>query len=140
MALVSERVDLPTDPGIVSAFAAAAITGLFSVTMWLTSPIELGGTSAALGIVMMSLSDVGAAAASWSAFGASFQDAVNNRVGALIDAWQTANPGKPLVFFGPTWNAESPALDIYRIRDAVLHRLEAELDLEELRLLRLLEP
>lgn len=76
-------------------------------------------TLAALGIVMMSLSDVGAAAASWSAFGASFQDAVNNRVGALIDAWQTANPGKPLVFFGPTWNAESPALDIYRIRDAV---------------------
>lgn len=75
-------------------------------------------TVPALGIVMMSINDQGLAASVWSPFGSSFQAAVNNRCWTLIDAWQNANPGKPLIFFGPTWPSGDPVLDIYRIRDA----------------------
>ena len=75
-------------------------------------------TVPALGIVMMSINDQGLAAAVWSPYGSSYQAAVNNRCWALIDAWQTANPGKPLIFFGPTWPSGDPVLDIFRIRDA----------------------
>lgn len=72
----------------------------------------------ALGIVCMSMNDQGLASTIWSPFGSSFQAAVNNRVWALIDAWNASNPGKPLIFFGPTWPTGDPVLDIYRIRDA----------------------
>jgi len=75
-------------------------------------------TVPALGIVMMSMNDQGLASSVWSPFGASYQAAVNNRCWALIDAWQAANPGKPLIFFGPTWPSGDPVPDIYRIRDA----------------------
>ena len=75
-------------------------------------------TAPALGIVMMSINDQGLASSVWSPFGSNFQAAVNNRCWALIDAWQVANPGKPLIFFGPTWPSGDPVLDIYRIRDA----------------------
>jgi hypothetical protein len=72
----------------------------------------------ALGIVMMSMNDQGLASSMWSPFGSSFQAAINNRCWALIDAWQSANSGKPLIFYGPTWPSGDPVLDIYRIRDA----------------------
>ena len=75
-------------------------------------------TVPALGIVMMSVNDQGLAASVWSPFGSSYQAAVNNRCWALIDAWQTANPGKPLIFYGPTWPSGDPVLDIFRMRDA----------------------
>ncbi len=75
-------------------------------------------TAPALGIVMMSINDQGLAAGLWSPFGGSYQAAINNRCWALIDAWQTANPGKPLLFFGPTWPSGDPVLDIFRMRDA----------------------
>lgn len=75
-------------------------------------------TAPALGIVMMSMNDQGLSSSLWSAFGSSFQAAITNRCMVLIDAWTAANPGKPLIFFGPTWPAGDPVLDIYRIRDA----------------------
>ena len=75
-------------------------------------------TAPALGIVTMSMNDQGLASALWSPFGASFQAAINNRFWAIIDAWQSANPGKPLIFYGPTWPSGDPVLDIFRIRDA----------------------
>ncbi|MFM5918585.1 MAG: hypothetical protein ACKOOL_13780 [Novosphingobium sp.] len=75
-------------------------------------------TVPALGIVMMSINDQGLASSVWSPFGSSFQAAVNNRCWALIDGWQAANPGKPLIFFGPTWPSGDPVPDIFRIRDA----------------------
>lgn len=77
-----------------------------------------GSTAPALGIVAMTMNDQGAAQALWSPHGSTYQSAVNNRVWSLIDAWTAANPGKPLVFFGPTWSSGDPVLDIYRIRDA----------------------
>ncbi len=73
----------------------------------------------ALGVVHMSVNDsVAATTALWTPYGATFQEAVNNRVYALIDAWQSANPGKPLVVFGPTWPNGSAPQDIFRMRDA----------------------
>lgn len=75
-------------------------------------------TSPALGVVMMSINDTGLAASTWSSAGPTYQAALSNRVWTLIDAWTNANPGKPLVFFGPTWTNDSPILDVYRIRDA----------------------
>ncbi len=75
-------------------------------------------TAPGLGIVMMTINDQGLASSVWSPFGSSFQAAVNNRCWALIDGWQTANPGKPLIFFGPTWPSGDPVPDIFRIRDA----------------------
>ena len=75
-------------------------------------------TAPALGIVMMSLNDQGLASAVWSPYGSSYQAAINNRCWALIDAWQSVNPGKPLIFYGPTWPSGDPVLDIFRIRDA----------------------
>lgn len=75
-------------------------------------------TAPSLGLVMMSINDANLAASVWSAFGSNFQAAANNRVWALIDAWQAANPGKPLVFFGPTSSSGSPGPDNYRVRDA----------------------
>ena len=71
-----------------------------------------------LGIVMMSVNDQGLAQSLWGAFGSSYQAAINNRCWALIDAWQSANPGKPLLFYGPTWPNGDPVLDIFRMRDA----------------------
>ena len=75
-------------------------------------------TVPALGIVMMSINDQGLAASFWSPYGSSYQAAINNRCWALIDAWQSANPGKPLIFYGPTWPTGDPVLDIFRLRDA----------------------
>jgi hypothetical protein len=93
-------------------------TRITDLTMAGVSDALGGSTAPALGIVVMSMNDQGAAQALWSPHGSTFQDAVNNRVWALIDAWTAANPGKPLVFFGPTWPNGEPVLDIYRIRDA----------------------
>ena len=75
-------------------------------------------TTPALGVVLMTFNDRASPFATWSAFGATYQAAVNNRVWALIDAWTAANPGKPLVVFGPTWPSDAPSLDVHRIRDA----------------------
>ncbi len=75
-------------------------------------------TVPALGIVMMSINDQGLASSLWSPFGSSYQAAINNRCWALIDAWQSANPGKPLIFYGPTWPSGDPVPDIFRMRDA----------------------
>ena len=75
-------------------------------------------TAPALGIVLMSMNDQGLASTMWSPYGSSYQAAINNRCWALIDAWQNANPGKPLIFYGPTWPSGDPVLDIYRMRDA----------------------
>lgn len=69
-----------------------------------------------IGFVFGSMNDQGA---SPGAFGATLQEAITNRSFAMIDAWVAANPGKPLVFFGPTWPSGSPVLDIYRIRDGI---------------------
>lgn len=79
-----------------------------------------------MGVVMMSLNDQGLANAVWSPFGATYQEAVRSRIFAVIDAWKAANPGKPLVFYGPTWTTGTAVLDIYRLRDAALEACWSE--------------
>ncbi len=96
-----------TDPVRITDLTMAGVTDALGYS-----------TMPALGIVMMSMNDQGLASTAWSAYGATFQAAVNNRVWALIDAWTAANPGRPLVFFSPTWPNENPTQDIFRIRDA----------------------
>jgi lysophospholipase L1-like esterase len=74
----------------------------------------VGATVPNLGIVMLSVNDT---AQLPGIYGATLQEAITNNCLKLIDAWIAANPGKPLVLFGPTWPNGSPVLDIYRIRD-----------------------
>ena len=77
----------------------------------------------ALGIAFASINDQGIATEAWSPFGATLKAAITNRADVLIDAWLAANPGKPLVWFGPTWPSgqpnNRPTQNLYRIRDGV---------------------
>lgn len=79
-----------------------------------TADNGVGATVPNLGIVMLSINDN---AQLPGTFGATLQEAITNNCLRLIDAWALANPGKPLVLFGPTWPNGSPTLDVYRIRD-----------------------
>ena len=107
------------NPGTGGKVAWTEATRMTDLTMLGATDAAQGiATAPALGIVMMSVNDQGLAASVWSPFGANYQAAINNRCWTLIDAWQNANPGKPLIFFGPTWPSGDPVLDIYRIRDA----------------------
>lgn len=78
-----------------------------------------GALSPALGVVMASVNDGSANGFASVAGATSFEDAISRQVFKLIDAWRSANSGKPLVFFDPTWPNASPPLDIFRQRDAV---------------------
>ena len=107
------------NPGTGGKVAWTDATRLTDLTMaGVTDAAQGISTAPSLGIVMMSINDGNLAASVWSAYGANFQAAVNNRVWALIDAWQNVNSGKPLVFFGPTSSNGLPSLDNYRVRDA----------------------
>lgn len=97
-----------TDPNRITDLTMAGVTDALGAS-----------TAPALGVVMASINDTGLAASFWNSFGSTYQAAVANRTWALVDAWIAANPGKPLVFFGPTWPNEAPILDVYRLRDAV---------------------
>lgn len=79
------------------------------------------GTAAspALGVVMASVNDGSALGFASVAGATSFEDAITRQVFKLIDSWRSANPGKPLVFIGPTWPNSGPPLDVFRQRDAV---------------------
>jgi hypothetical protein len=81
------------------------------------------GTSAVpnIGVVFGSLNDN---AFDYAGAGyASLTDGIVDRSLTIVDAWVAANPGKPLVFFGPTWPSGPPSnrapLDIFRIRDGI---------------------
>ena len=107
------------NPGTGGKVAWTDATRITDLTMaGAVDSAQAVSTAPALGIVMMSINDQGLAQSFWGAYGASFQAAINNRCWALIDAWQTANPGKPLIFYGPTWPSGDPVLDIFRLRDA----------------------
>ena len=92
-------------------------TRLLDLTLaGVTSAHSGAAVAPAIGFVFGTINDNGQAP---GAFGATLQEAITNRSFAMIDAWVAANPGKPLVFFGPTWPSGSPVLDIYRIRDGI---------------------
>jgi signal transduction histidine kinase len=55
VAVLCERVDIPTDPAVACTVAAAAITGTFSVVLWVTPKIELSGASATLATTAVTL-------------------------------------------------------------------------------------
>lgn len=88
-----------------------------------TSAHAATATVPALGLLFASINDQGLAPATYSAFGATLQAAINNRLQAITDAWVAARAGKPLVLFGPIWPSGAPnnrpPLDIYRIRDGM---------------------
>lgn len=77
------------------------------------------GLSPALGLVMAGVNDGSSLGFASVAGASSFEDAIARQAFKLIDAWRSANPGKPLVFFGPTWPNATPTLDTFRIRDAI---------------------
>lgn len=114
------------NPGTGGKVAWTDATRLTDLTMAGVTDVLGASTTPTMGVVMMSINDQGLASSFWSTFGASFQEAVRNRIFAIIDAWKAANPGRPLVFFVPTWTAGAPVLDIYRLRDAGLEACWAE--------------
>ena len=77
-----------------------------------------------MGIVFGSFNDQGASPTLYGPYGATLQDAIANRTHAMIDAWVAARPGRPLVFFGPTWPSgppnNRPPLTVYAIRDGIM--------------------
>lgn len=105
------------NPGTGGKVAWTDATRMTDLTMAGVTDALGYATAPAMGVVMMSLNDNGLAASSWNTYGSTFQAAVTNRCLALIDAWVAANPGRPLVFFGPTWPSNTPSLDIFRLRD-----------------------
>ena len=105
------------NPGTGGKVAWTDATRLTDLTMAGVTDTLGGSTAPALGIVMASINDR-FNTANWSS-APDFQSAINNAAWTIIDAWGAANPGKPLVFFGPTWTNEDPTLDIYRIRDGI---------------------
>ena len=108
------------NPGTGGKVAWTDATRIIDLTMsGVTDAAQGVSTAPALGIVMMTINDQGLAQSLWGAFGSSYQAAINNRCWALINAWQSANPGKPLIFYGPTWPNGDPVLDIFRMRDAI---------------------
>lgn len=72
-----------------------------------------------LGVVFASTNDEAVTAGVYGTYGATLPAAITNRCEAVIDAWVAARPGKPLVFFGPTWYTGTPSNAIYQIRDGV---------------------
>lgn len=83
-----------------------------------TDQITNAAAVPAMGVVMMSLNDVGLASSFWPG-SASLQEGVNKALWVLIDHWTAQRPGRPLVVFGPTNpGSNSPPLDLFRIRDA----------------------
>lgn len=85
------------------------------------SGLGLGAPS--LGLMFASLNDQGISSSLYSPYGATLQAAITAVAHIIIDAWIAANPGKPLILFGPMWPSgqpnNRPTLDIYRIRDGV---------------------
>lgn len=71
-----------------------------------------------LGVVFASVND-GSAIWSSVAGATNIEDAMERQCWKIIDAWQAANPLRPLVFFGPTWPNGDPGLDLFRLRDGV---------------------
>lgn len=69
------------------------------------------------GIVMLSVNDGGVAPALWGG-AANFDKAISNAVWTQIEAWIAANPGKPLIYFGPTSVHQNVGPSLFRIRDA----------------------
>lgn len=106
--------------GLISPGSAGKVNWVDPVRMTdltLSGVIADNGVGAAvpnLGVVMLSINDNAQLPGS---YGATLQEAITNNCLKLADAWAIANPGKPLVLFGPTWPSGSPTLDIYRIRD-----------------------
>lgn len=82
-----------------------------------TDQITNAPVTPAMGVIMMSLNDIGLGSTLWNG-AATLQEAVTKGVWTMVDHWQAQRPGKPLVVFGPTWTSESPILDIFRLRDA----------------------
>lgn len=70
-----------------------------------------------LGIVTLSVNDNGMGPTVWGG-AANYKEAVKKAMWVLIDHWTTNCPGKPLVFFGPTWPAENPPPDMHRMEVA----------------------
>ena len=105
------------NPGTGGKVAWTDATRMTDLTMSGVTDALGGSTAPALGVVMMSMNDANASSSLWNG-AATFQAAIQKGCFTLIDAWQTANPGKPLLFIGPTWPNSSVQFDIYRMRDA----------------------
>lgn len=104
-------------------------TGLFNpgsggTVNWLNATrladLTLAGSGVAptLGHVFASVNDQSLPVSYWSSYGPTFQEAYGKGLDIVVDAWIAANPGKPLVLWGPTWPVGTPTLDAYRMRDA----------------------
>ncbi len=99
---------------------------LIDLTLAGVASAQTGGAPAdpRLAVVFGTINDHGITPAQYSPFGATLQDAIANRTNAMIDAWVAARPGRPIVFFGPTWPSGAPnnrpPLTVYAVRDGIM--------------------
>lgn len=106
----------PSTGGKVAWTHATRMTDL--TLAGVTDTIGGATTPPALGIVMASLNDYAAGSSLWNG-AADYPAAIKKAAFTLIDAWIAANPGRPLLLFGPTSTVETPALGLLRMRDAL---------------------
>lgn len=103
-----------TDPGRLTDLTLAGVT----------STQTGAAADPKIGIVFGSINDQGVSYAQYSPYGATLQAAIANRTHAMIDAWAAARPGRPIVFFGPTWPRgqpnDRPPLTVYNVRDGIM--------------------
>jgi hypothetical protein len=106
------------NPGTGGRVAWTDATRLTDLTMSGVSDVFGNSVTPTLGIVMASINDTGAPSSMWNG-AANYETAIAKAAFTVIDAWLAANPGKPLVWFGPTAVTGQVPLDLYRMRDAV---------------------
>lgn len=110
--------------GILNDAAGAKVnwqnaTRLTDLTLsGVTDPITSAAYTPAMGVVMASLNDLNLGSTYWGG-AANYLEAVRKGTLAIIAAWIAANPGKPLVVFGPTWTNGTPIPDTFRYRDGI---------------------
>jgi hypothetical protein len=81
-----------------------------------TDALSGAAAAPALGVVCLSINDTDLPSSLWNG-AATYQAAIAKALFTLIDAWIAANPGKPLVVFGPTWTMGTPGPALYLMRD-----------------------
>jgi len=75
-----------------------------------------------MGIVFGSVNDFGMTITDYGSIAGTLEEAIQIQCLKIVDAWVAANPGKPLVFFGPTAPSGLPqivGLNLWKIRDGI---------------------
>lgn len=100
-------------------------TRLLDLTLSGVTSAQTGGAiSPDIGVVFGSQNDGNVPDTMWNG-AANLEAATFDAAWVLIEAWLAANPGKPLVFFGPSWLNATPLPSVYLYRDGIQRACQA---------------